>query len=1396
MKSTNTFENGLNQDVNVNLQPRGTYRDLHNGMLISYDGNHYVVETALGNQVNFTIPARYSDTSFNKEAPPLPIGFISFIDTLVVFSTNDSTSTGGYGEIGIVNFDNNGDGTYEPLYHHNDLNFTKEKKIRGFSYAENDLIERVYWSDNLNDNRVLNIQDPMFSATASGSLVANEVYMVVGGAIEYPPGSGQYYGPGIPGNTNVFTANMGAAYTVADSLQAGYPKVYPYIDYHLLSWTPDRIMGSIDFVKALTGGSVNCGAKMFFYRLKLANQGFETSWSYGSAPINLPKTFASNWKDQQGGGAGSVLTNSAHGIEIQISNIDTRYDTIEVAVAEFDQTNNTLTDAKVIISTDVTGATMNFQYYGAENVAELSVNDLTIFPASVLHSKDLCTVKNYIAIANLTEREEIDFDESTVTIADITYDTPGDVFGDDIFIVKQGSIYQPAAGIPLNGVVADGRYVVTGGTITYNAVVYGPGAAAGATFVGAPGVINWVVTSGAPVVNAAIIIKKYTDGGGNDVNKVIPILDDYFDYKGMAATQYLRQYWTNETYRFGILFYDLKGNPYFVRWIGDHQIWNTPNVSPPVGVSNKGGFIKDNGFNQFSLRLNGLSISGIEISPTLAALVSGFSIVRAPRDRQYFAQGVIFPTVNDSPNCRPMSEDRLANDEYYSTNGGVTTVYTWHSPDALFGSSIFNPENTGNKLEGEFFAAPVNAAVPFVQVAGGGDQYFTKFYKPDGVAPSNPFSLDITTYAEVTPNGSYGGIYPGFSFENTLLKQAGFAPSAGMEAVGGNCSIIRTSSAIYYNSQDIINWANLQAKPIANYKVSKGSLYGGQSESAIANTPFISTGHFQEINSSVLATLPVSGGNYVFNDVMVFGGDSFLGIFDHAKALYDSGFGAGSYSYGIFTPLESNVNHYMRQGRNLAKDGMQVNNPSPSDGIWFFNGGTSQLEEFLVNDAYSSDGDAFQYPALPVNFTDTGRFPFRTRWNGAKIAGESTDIFRTFPVNQFRDLDGRAGEINNIITKAGRLFAIQDDAVNYLPVLERQLVNGDVGAATQLGVGGVIDRFDVINSYFGNQHQNSLVETEYGFTWFDMRRRAWVIMTIGGDVQEISAIKGLQSFFNRVFEDQNINNNPIYNTDTPLMGIGIHGVYDPQFKTTFLTFKNYVNSAGDSLNYDFTVGYNHTRNVIVGFFDFNPAIWHSHNRYLLSAKNAGASATTAAYTYEKGDEVSQDGTQYVDVEELDFTTHSPLQLWELPDFPSSNIWTKLYAENEVFVHWKESAGICKFYGRVYPLVHEVIITPNAGEPVAVDNLQIKSSIATNYDTMEFFTDNDSASDTNLNLGNRNYRVRDNAWESSLPLGTYGRLVDYYLKVRMTLRNYTTNPTVANNVQKVTAFLNSVWRVKR
>ncbi len=1380
MEFTNTFEGGLNKDSNILLQPKGTYRDMNNGMLVSYDGNHYVVELPKGTTVSFTIPPIYNAVYTVDATIPTPIGFISFLDKLVVFSTNykDVVTGGGYGEIGLVTFDKDGVGTYAPLYNHEDLNFSIFHQITGFTYEENDGIKRVYWTDYFNQPRVLNTLDPAFTAIPSGEIVSGQEYMVVGGAITY---DAVVYGPGITAS-NIFTGTATTTFAVTD----GSPVVYKYINLQLLNWSPDRTQPNIDFAGTVAGSLIG-GCKQYFVRLSTAD-GASSGWSYGTFPINVYNIGSfSTYNFVEG-----TDVNSGTGVSLSITGINTYFDTIEVASAEYDQSSNILTRAIIFATEPITGSSMTINHTSEDGEA-LDLNDLTIFPASILKVKDMTTNKNYAIIGNITEREELtSSDTRTASIADLTYYMPADnTTGSSM---NAGLPKQSSSGISSGGILFNGKYVVTGGTITYAGNVYGVGAAFGEYFTGTFPTTTYTVTSGTPVVKACILLKKYKSIAGFDKYKYIPLNDDYFDYRGMAATQYLRQYWSNEVYRIGVVPYDKKGNPMYARWIDDHTVQK---------LSDKGGPMNNTG-NIASLKINGLRISGLTFSAEDMAKMSGFSIVRAPRDKRYYSQGILFQTVGNGGTgagesgkiqTQPACQIGLSND-YASQRSNIDTVFNWYSPDEMFNYSGQRGKEAGGYFSGETFIKPYGA----LYGTAGTNNFLTKFYGYEGVE-SQSFKID--KYNVVDPGGSINDYYNGsIDYDNNNLHFSGFVNTLGLpdngQAVGGRQVLVTLNGAPFFpggTSMGASSQEYNQSKPLMNYEIPKTNLYGGQSENALANTIYISTGHYQAIDSTVLSdTFVAASGSdpdrHIFNEIDVFGGDSFLSIMSFGHSLYDDVQYSPSFSYGIFYPVESHVNPYMRMGRNIEQYGMHAN---PSKGIFYDISGTSRLEQYGMNDGYASDGAIFAYPALPDGPLNSN-FPYRVRWAGPKTLGESTDSFREYSQNNFRDLDGNKGQINNVRNRDGKVFYWQDHGIGYLPILERVTVSGAIGEATQLGVGGVIDRFDDFNTYFGNQHKFGLTETEYGFAWFDFRRRAFLVMSVGGGVQEVSFVKGLQTFFNdrSLFYPTQLTNSgyELQDNDTPLLGIGISGVYDPMYKMTYMNFK-WVEGEDEVPTFweEFTIGYHHPRNVFVGFFDIKGAIWQSHNNWLVAAKNINSLPIAANTSYSIGNTVKKNNIEYVAI--TNFTTDNPISGQYQPDYVGSVYWTKTTQTNETSLLFSTTA-FCKFFGYTYNSDIEFVINPKTGKPFSVDNFRHKGNDV-NYDVVLCTTDDDTATES---TNSKWYRYIDKSWNSSVPLGAKGRLVDFYLKVKFTLNNYTNNPTNSRNLQKLFEFITSVFREKR
>jgi len=369
MEHINSFTKGLTSDMNIAMQPDGTWRYMNNCNVISQDGKNYEVKDALGNVRCFSLNVPYETNKDGQGAIPMPIGFISFADKLVVFSTNNNEN-GGYLEIGLVEWLPYGEGIqpysktgqynsgYIPLYHHANLNATWKHRIEGFSFKENELVQRIYWTDNYNQPRTFNISDPRFTDyIPTGSLVTDTQYMVVEGVIEY---DGTQYGPGLG---NVFTATtLGTSFYTDLTGPTPTAKVIVYYPYELLDFIPERLLGGIQFSSYGTG-NVYCGNKIYFYRLSNSN-GIQTSWSYASAPIHVGTEnendylVAVNYHNFVGGGTSTALLNSGRSVNVQIDNLDTNFEFVELAVAEFAACHLTTRYRSIVNEVGITGSTI------------------------------------------------------------------------------------------------------------------------------------------------------------------------------------------------------------------------------------------------------------------------------------------------------------------------------------------------------------------------------------------------------------------------------------------------------------------------------------------------------------------------------------------------------------------------------------------------------------------------------------------------------------------------------------------------------------------------------------------------------------------------------------------------------------------------------------------------------------------------------------------------------------------------------------------------------------------------------------------------------------------------------------------------------------------------------
>lgn len=1432
----NTFENGMSSDFDPVFQPKGTYPYMKNCSPISQDGRNYAIKDCLGNTLVFTLNVPYSGTYATSGTPPTPLAFISFPDKLVVLMTN--LTSGGYGEIGVIRYLPYGEGVqpmsvtgeynagYVPLYHHADLNFGTNFAIEGFGLPENDITERIYWTDTNDEPKVFNTANPIFSTyIATGSLVVGTQYMVIEGAVTH---NGTPYGPGLG---NVFTA-VNANYTALTGT-APTPKVIEYYNYELLAWTPDKLTGNM-VLDSFGDGFVNCGNKQFFYQLSLEDGSFVTSWSYGSGliPVLLDTAEVSpgGSNEYYGGGTETVLVNSGRSVKVKISGIDTRYAYITLACAEYDQLIDTPRQVVIVAKTAITSDEMTLEYTGV-SLGALTISEITTFPVDIYKCKTIATNKNYLLAGNITERlaVELDLDVSGVTISSFEYPL---VFGRNINTNTYG---QEETEVNTNATPGTtsiypwSRWqVVSGGSIQYPAgsgPTYGPGEA----FVGLVGSTTYSVTEGAPVIRPCVIINKYNNQSTSARTENVTLLggngsnNAYWDYREPTVAQLCKSYWSNEPYRPGLLLWDLKGKPMYVIPLPDFTF---------PSLNDKGGIIVDDG-TTYAFNPSGLQIDDLFISDEILDQISGFSIVRAERTNpRIITQGLVTQATVSGGVYRPAAYNIPA----YSNGPLADRLYVYLSPDIMCEADLKGSVGVvGDSMEEGCWVSPYMYGgtnpnrVVFTASSNQNDFVMCRLVEQLASDNDSPRSIEISYWSAITdgeskqvPDGSGTNI----TFNNDMLMSgSGPTPTSGAAlsnyfAVGGQKIVFGSAADFKYYPNSATDFTALTGtaatdsyKILMNYVKPGGGDYGN-----VEDTVYISTGHFQPINSTVRSETAVTGGCQ-FDGIEVFGGDCYTIQADYGYGLwdYDHNAGANTYSYLWFFPCESNSNYYFRRARKCAVDGMGFAALASlaNQVIWADSNGTVQLEGFQYNKAYSSEGQSFQFPGIPANYVSNNLFKTRIRFAGPKVNGEVIDSFRTFLTLDFQDIDVRGGEINKLGIKGAYIIAWQNKQTTTIPILERQLVSGLSGSATSLGTGGVVDRFDAISTYYGTQHKWSVIEMPDGYAWFDMRRKAFMIFDAG--IAEMSLIQGLSGFFNEAFVEavgqtysavansmEDLINPPDFNEtcDRPLIGTGITGVFDPKFKMLYMCFKFKRRTSGTaSTNADFTIMYYSPKKMFVGFSDWMFNIAHSHNQMLLSSNNPknlnkffGSGMTSTVF--DVGDVVNGGSGEYICHTINDGVTYS------IP--PNPSYFSLINQTNQIWVsNQPESLGQAtapdyqynKIFGRVVNNIISMIVNPKTQNPFTVYAIEQKGNNI-NVTDVDIENDFDSAADNSIRATDWNYKTIWDSITSNLPLGSAGRLVDRYLKITLTKKNWTTSPTTLVKSVKIIQWLKSVFGERR
>jgi hypothetical protein len=392
--------------------------------------------------------------------------------------------------------------------------------------------------------------------------------------------------------------------------------------------------------------------------------------------------------------------------------------------------------------------------------------------------------------------------------------------------------------------------------------------------------------------------------------------------------------------------------------------------------------------------------------------------------------------------------------------------------------------------------------------------------------------------------------------------------------------------------------------------------------------------------SDIIEITPSSSRSGDYNtNIIVAGGDTYVGVYDSVNYAYYFNLVPGyskpdvtKKALGEIFPCEAPFNFMLREEQHFAKsqsaDDLEYSNErrfkrrlrraerrAKREGLdlnvikEIVVPNRFLYDEFKYNTIYNQERNSKIYIVKPVIDIFVNQNSNRIWRSGSKINGELIDQYRIFKPNDFIDVDGEFGEINELVNFKDRLVFYQDAAIGIASSNERSLTQDQTGASLQLSSLQPLVRYDYLSIQTGCKHRFAVVPTNDSLYHFDVYKKK--IMRYSGGIEPISDTEGISSFLRDISETNLFNDN----TCNIQIAGGVHGVYYPEYNTVYFTFLNYSVSGEDITRNDYTIAYNQILGAFESFHSFTPGLYiNSYNRLISSPR----AASGLVYSHFKG----------------------------------------------------------------------------------------------------------------------------------------------------------------------------------
>ena len=606
-------------------------------------------------------------------------------------------------------------------------------------------------------------------------------------------------------------------------------------------------------------------------------------------------------------------------------------------------------------------------------------------------------------------------------------------------------------------------------------------------------------------------------------------------------------YQHDEVYRFGVVFFDDKGRNSFVKWIGDIRI---PSASFPAQGDWSQGLVYISGSPPWTYG----NVPYVEfVVNNMPPGAVSYQIVRVKRDtndKTILAQGMV-----NQPTETSTSPDTVCFDRWRITGNLPHGLFQFQSPEVAFNKNLSFKQSVDYFEEvGDANAGNVITYTPSDPLST--EQMdltiyptfnvWTPLEEVDNERRTNIENGQVVTQQEAEVNIG-GTIY---------IVHSGDTTETQLRASKGIFFLWEIPNVHSFNPE----FADYDDYSLVNYRRNIfESQYGGITFYARKNSEYIIAGNI--------------------NEGTVFGGDTYISMFDYGYSAHGQGYGVRSTGLGcdaVYFPCETAFNLPLRNHEHYSRVHEDQNAGFIHDtaGVWDDDATRFYFQErdlYVYNSAYSRPNDTRIFIDAPFDWTALTNFDSRIIASLTKTNGESRDSWLQYPANQVIDVDPQYGPVKAVKVVNNRLLYFQDSAFGIVSVNDRALIETGSVSQLSLGVSGLLDRYDYAMTNVGCYHWRHLTLTPNALYWVDLKNKA--MYRYGKGPEELSLMKGMDTWFRSTIPDEDIGDKKShYKIDD-----GMHLFHDPEYREVY-----FVVDDSD------TIIYNEVTNSFTTFSSINP----------------------------------------------------------------------------------------------------------------------------------------------------------------------------------------------------------------